>query len=218
MHATSSYTNSGSKVAKIAIVSLLHAAVAVALISMRIAAPPSPKDPELILVDPVAKAIPPDPPRMDDAPPPRTLPPIYVPPTIIVDVPRVEPTVTTTTVLPTHPEVMTAGPKMTDVAPPAIIKAVEKPIFHAAHSGDCAAPNYPANSARNGDAGTVGLALLIAADGHVADAKVTSTSGFRELDRAAIAALSLCKFKPATANGVPESAWGKIAYVWTLEG
>ena len=71
--------------------------------------------------------------------------------------------------------------------------------------------------ARNGDAGTVGLALLIAPDGHVADSKVTSTSGFRELDRAAMAALSLCKFKPATTNGVPESAWGKIAYVWTLE-
>ena len=218
MHATSSYDNSGSKAAKIAIVTLLHAGVAFALISMRIAVPPSAKVPSLTMLDPVTKVIPPEPPKIVDAPPPNALPPIFVPPTVIVDLPQVAPTLTTTTVQPKPPEVTTAGPKVIlEVAPPAVAKVVDKQNFHAAQSGDCAVPNYPANSARNGDSGTVGLAVLIGADGHVADAKVTSTSGFRELDRAAVAALSLCKFKPAATNGVPESAWGKIAYVWTLD-
>lgn len=218
MHATSSFDSSGSKVAKIAIVTLLHAGVALALISMRITAPPSDKVPSLTMLDPVTKVIPPETPKIVDAPPPNTLPPIYVPPNVIVDLPQVEPTLTTTTVVPTQPDIITVGPKViVDVVPPPVAKVVEKQSFHAAQSGDCAVPNYPANAARNGDSGTVGLALLIAADGHVADSKVTSTSGFRELDRAAVAALSLCKFKPATTNGVPESAWGRIAYVWTLE-
>jgi protein TonB len=96
-----------------------------------------------------------------------------------------------------------------------VIAAPKK--FEVASAGNCPVPNYPASSARNGDTGTVGLALLIAPDGHVADSRVTTSSGFRELDRAAVAALSSCRFKPATTNGVPESAWGKIAYVWTLE-
>ena len=32
-----------------------------------------------------------------------------------------------------------------------------------------------------------------------------------------MSALSLCQFKPATNNGVPEAGWGQIAYVWTLD-
>jgi len=108
-------------------------------------------------------------------------------------------------------------PTATESAPTIFVPPVAKKVFEVASAGNCAVPNYPANSARNGDTGTVGLALLIAPDGHVADSRVTSSSGFRELDRAAVAALSSCRFKPATTNGVPEAAWGKIAYVWTLE-
>ena len=85
-----------------------------------------------------------------------------------------------------------------------------------ANAGDCVRPDYPARAARNGDTGTVSLALLIGVDGKVTDARVKQTSGFKELDRAAISALSMCKFKPATTNGVAEPAWGQIAYVWSL--
>ena len=218
MHATSSYENSGSKVTKIAIVTLLHAAMALALIGMKVTLPAPVKEPTVFTVDPLPKPIPPVP-QLVEAPPPNVLPPLYVPRTEVpTQVAPQAPTLTTTNVLPTALPIPATHATISEViAPPMMEKVVAKPAFHAAQAGECSVPNYPAASARNGDSGTVGLALLIAPDGHVADSKVTGTSGFRELDRAAIAALSLCKFKPATTNGVPESAWGKIAYVWTLE-
>ncbi|WP_426207594.1 energy transducer TonB [Massilia sp. TWP1-3-3] len=217
MHATSSYEIGGNKVAKIAIVTLLHAGAALALLSMRIAAPSHDGEAAIIILDPAPKVIPPvlEP---VEAPAPHAVPQIYVPTTVIDTFPTEAPILTTTPIKPTASVVFNEGEHETFERVPAIpAKPVEKQVFRAAQSGNCAVPNYPAASARNGDSGTVGLALLIAADGHVADAKVTSTSGFRELDRAAVAALSLCTFKPATSNGVPESAWGKIAYVWTLD-
>jgi protein TonB len=48
-------------------------------------------------------------------------------------------------------------------------------------------------------------------------ARIQKSSGSRELDRAAVNALSLCQFKPAMNNGVPEAGWAQIAYVWTLD-
>ena len=218
MHATSSYQNSGSKVTKIAIVTLLHVGVALALIGMRVPPHGADKEPGLVMVDrPVPKVTPPEPPPPVEAPLPKVLPPIYVPPTAIATANPEAPKLTTTTELPAEPPpLIVAKTFITDVAPPPA-KVAEPKVFRAAQTGNCAVPNYPANAARNGEEGTVGLALLIAPDGRVTDSKVTSTSGSRELDRAAMAALSLCHFKPATANGVPEAAWGKIAYVWTLE-
>jgi protein TonB len=217
MNATTSYENGGSKITKIAIVTLLHAGVALALLQMRV--PPAADGPpptEVTLVDdaPIVKIDPVTPP---DLTPPTTVPPLYVPPTVSTVVNNPAPVLTTTTTMPTT-TAEPAGPATIAQPPiPSLPAAPVKAEFRAATAGNCAVPNYPAASARNGDTGTVGLALLIAADGHVADSKVTSSSGFRELDRAALAALSMCKFKPATTNGVPESAWGKIAYVWTLD-
>jgi protein TonB len=216
MHASSSYQNSGSKVTKIAIVTALHIGVALALINMKVitgggeAKPPVTVtfDKPKIVIKPVET----------DLPVATKLPPLYVP--------RPETLVTTTadTVVTTFEKPRTSpipeiqGPALIDappVPPKEVVAAPKK--FEVASAGNCPVPNYPASSARNGDTGTVGLALLIAPDGHVADSRVTTSSGFRELDRAAVAALSSCRFKPATTNGVPESAWGKIAYVWTLE-
>jgi protein TonB len=81
----------------------------------------------------------------------------------------------------------------------------------------CATPNYPASAARNGETGTVTLALLVGTDGRVSSSRVQKSSGSRELDRAAVNALSLCQFKPAMNNGAPEAGWAQIAYVWSLE-
>ncbi|WP_432379700.1 energy transducer TonB [Duganella sp. P38] len=81
----------------------------------------------------------------------------------------------------------------------------------------CSKPDYPKNALRNGDTGTVMLAFLIGADGKVAEARVERSSGFRELDRAAQAGLSLCKFKPGTVDGVPQQSWTRMQYVWSLD-
>jgi protein TonB len=81
----------------------------------------------------------------------------------------------------------------------------------------CATPAYPPNAARNGETGTVTLALMVGADGRVQGSRVQKSSGSRDLDRAAVAALSMCQFKPAMNGGVAEAGWAQIAYVWTLE-
>jgi protein TonB len=58
--------------------------------------------------------------------------------------------------------------------------------------------------------------MLIGPDGKVLESRVDKSSGSRTLDRAAIQGLSLCKFKPATVDGVPEKAWTKLQYDWRL--
>ncbi len=81
----------------------------------------------------------------------------------------------------------------------------------------CAKPEWPKASLRNEETGTVTLQFLIAEDGRVADSKILKSSGFRELDKAAVAGISKCRFKPGTNDGKPEKAWMSMQYVWTLE-
>jgi periplasmic protein TonB len=80
----------------------------------------------------------------------------------------------------------------------------------------CAKPEYPRNSLRNEEQGTVRLQFLIGLDGQVADSKIAKSSGYRTLDAAAKKALSLCKFKPGTVNGQPQQSWTAVDYVWKL--
>jgi protein TonB len=61
----------------------------------------------------------------------------------------------------------------------------------------CAKPEYPKSSLRNEETGTVHPSFLIGVDGRVMDSKITKSSGFRDLDKAAQAALGKCHFKPA---------------------
>ncbi|TDK62584.1 energy transducer TonB [Sapientia aquatica] len=80
----------------------------------------------------------------------------------------------------------------------------------------CDKPEYPRNSLRNGDTGVVTLGLLIGVDGKVSESRIEQTSGHKELDRAALAGLSLCKFKPATLDGKAQKSWAKLQYAWNL--
>jgi TonB family protein len=84
-----------------------------------------------------------------------------------------------------------------------------------AEARSCTAPAYPVNSFRNGETGTVLLALLVGNDGRVIESKVQKSSGWPDLDKAARKALALCKFKPADSQGEP--AWANLAYVWSID-
>ena len=66
-------------------------------------------------------------------------------------------------------------------------------------------------------AGATTLALLVGADGRVSSSRIEQSSGSRDLDRAAINALTQCTFKPATNNGVAQAGWAKLAFVWKLD-
>jgi protein TonB len=139
-------------------------------------------------------------------------------PKVEVDVPppQVEQPVQATTEPDPAP---TPAPSQAEPAPAAEPSSNSGAIRSAvlADADGCAKPQYPANAARNGDTGTVTLALLVGADGKVSSSRVQRSSGHRELDKAAVNALSLCKFKPAMNGGVPEAGWAQIAYVWKLE-
>ncbi|MBI3229194.1 MAG: energy transducer TonB [Burkholderiales bacterium] len=84
-------------------------------------------------------------------------------------------------------------------------------------SKSCEKPAYPRASLVNEEKGLVVLAFLISAEGKVMESKVDKSSGFKNLDRAAMSALGQCKFKPGTKDGKPEQAWTKVEYNWTLE-
>jgi protein TonB len=83
-------------------------------------------------------------------------------------------------------------------------------------SKNCKA-DYPKASLMNEEQGTVSMSFLVKPDGSVADSKVEKTSGFKNLDKAAVKALSACKFKPGTKDGSPAETWTKVDYAWKLD-
>jgi protein TonB len=157
----------------------------------------------------------PPPPKLPTSPPPPKLlapPPPYVPPPEISvqSPPQQQNTITAVTnVKPDNPVIVPiqpASPPRVPVRVPAVVDAKA-----------CDKPEYPAKSLRNEEQGTVILAFLIGLDGRVVDSRIEKSSGSRDLDRAAIAGLSLCKFKPGTVDGKPEQFWTKMQYVWKLD-
>lgn len=160
-------------------------------------------------------------------PPPKVLPPQVPLPTLAppdIFVPQVE-----TPVLPSNPppvtarpatEAQPAQPTQPGIAEPGaktVVKAAPQLVPAVVDAKACTKPDYPKSALRNGDTGTVTLALLIGTDGRVADSKVEKSSGFRELDRAAQVGLGLCRFKPGTVDGVPQQSWTRMQYVWSLD-
>ncbi len=76
---------------------------------------------------------------------------------------------------------------------------------------------YPKASLMNEEQGTVSMSFLVASDGSVTESKLDKTSGFKNLDKAAIKSISACKFKPGTKDGSPAQTWTKVDYAWKLD-
>jgi protein TonB len=83
-------------------------------------------------------------------------------------------------------------------------------------SKNCKA-DYPKASLMNEEQGTVSMAFLVSASGEVKDSKLEKSSGFKNLDKAAIKSLSACKFKPGSKDGSPAETWTKVDYAWKLD-
>ncbi len=218
MHAAHLFSNNSSKFTKIAVVTVIHAVAFLALANIKVirdALPPVWEHPPF--VEPT-KPVDPEPEVVIDKAEPLEKLAIVVPETEF-EIEKTESKLTTRPERKDEPidKATKSGPGdvTTDGDDKRVVTIDAPPSM--GMSSACARPEYPARAAREGAEGTVTLALLISTSGQVADAKVQRTSGSRELDRAAISALSMCTFKPATANGVPTQAWGQIAYVWTLD-
>lgn len=89
------------------------------------------------------------------------------------------------------------------------------PVIDAKHS--CQLPEYPAASRRLDEQGTVTIGFLIDAKGAAVASRIEASSGFQRLDEAARAALSHCRFKPGTVDGMPEQSWAHLKYIWRLD-
>ena len=60
------------------------------------------------------------------------------------------------------------------------------------------------------------MKFLIGENGQVLSGAVEKSSGYKRLDDAALAALSLCKFRPTTVDGKPKQEWSFLRYRWEL--
>lgn len=210
-----------TKAAKFALVAALHVAVgAVFIRSMNTKKISLSSLPEqvLVMIEP-ERPTPPSPPPEPPKPAQQLAPPDVFVPKTEVDVappPVPGPVLATTASDPSPFPAMPSDPMPEAPATPSANPGQMRTAVFADANG-CALPDYPAAAARRGDTGTTTLALLVGADGRVSSSRLEQSSGSRDLDRAAINALSLCKFKPATNNGVAEAGWAKLAFVWKLD-
>ena len=208
-----------TKAAKFAVIAALHVAVGTVFVhslNTKTISLSSLPEQVLVMIEP-ERTTPPPPPPEPPKPAQQLAPPDVVVPKVEVDVaPPPQPSPVQATTEP-DPSPFPAMPADTaPAAPPAANPGQMRTAVFADASG-CALPDYPAAAAPRGDTGTTTLALLVGADGRVSSARIDRSSGSRDLDRAAINALSLCKFKPATNNGVAEAGWAKLAFVWKLD-
>ncbi|MDB5961212.1 MAG: transporter substrate-binding protein [Massilia sp.] len=222
MHFSQMNDQGGTKFSKLAIVAAIHVVIgAVFIHSLNTRGVSLPKMSEELVVMLTPELTPPPPPPEPPKPTPKTAaaPKVIAPPVEVeVQLPPQPNTIVAEVSTETAPQPSTATPA-TDPGPatPAPSANAGMRSVALADASGCATPNYPAKAARNNESGTVTLALLVGADGKVSDARIKSSSGSRELDKAAVAALSSCTFKPAMNGGVAEPGWAQIAYVWTLE-
>ena len=63
-------------------------------------------------------------------------------------------------------------------------------------------PVYPRSARRKGHEGSVMVEISVAEDGRIAQAEVVMSSGYAELDAAALGAVRTARFAPATEDGV----------------
>ncbi len=218
-----SYSNHGnsSKATKFMLVAGLHLVIGTVFVrsidirKMAVSLP----EPVLVMLEPT-RLPPPPPPEPPKPVQQQALPDLVVPK---VEVPAVqpppEPTVRAAVETETPPQPATPS-SVASEGPPATTPSTNTGQMNSAVFADansCALPDYPASAARDGQTGTTTLALLVGADGRVSSARIDHSSGSQVLDRAAMKALSLCKFKPAVNNGAPAAGWAQLAYVWKLD-
>jgi protein TonB len=222
-----SYSNHGNskKATQFMVVAGLHVVLGTLFVhSLSIRKIPlSLPEPVLVMLTPDRPTPPPPPPEPPKPTHELAPPDIVIPKQEVPVVTPPEPTVKAAVETDTPPQpAMPAnaapeGPPATTPSTGQIQSAGQMRSAVFADANSCALPDYPSSAARNGETGTTTLALLVGTDGRVSSARIQGSSGSRVLDRAALNALSLCKFKAATNNGVAEAGWAQLAYVWKLD-
>ena len=101
----------------------------------------------------------------------------------------------------------TSGQGMTGPLPSATLEYVR-----------ATSPRYPINELKSGIEGTVVLRVLVDVDGTPAEVTIETSSGNRNLDRAALQhVLKTWRFKPAMQNGQVVQAYGLVPIAFSLQ-
>jgi protein TonB len=79
-------------------------------------------------------------------------------------------------------------------------------------SKKCKPPEYPQDAMGSGESGTVMLTFIVGVDGTVQHSEISQSSGYRDLDHAALRSMSTCKFTPGTIDGVPQAMPTKLRF------
>ena len=178
---------------------------------------------------------PPPPPPPDNLPPPPKValppPPSFMPPPEVqVAQPQLAPAITVTREAP-PPAPVTLSPVAPAPAPapapgPAAPAAPPAPKPQAVAAridvSSCDKPEYPAAALRADASGTTKIRFTVDASGTVSKAEIERAAGVsrehRLLDRAAVDALSKCRFKPGSdEQGKPVGGTTVVEYVWKTE-
>jgi protein TonB len=180
--------------------------------------PPPPPKPE----EPKPKEKPPEPPKMVEKvakvpEPPKEVEKVATP--VQKTTPVAQPTKVATPA-PAAPSTPSPSP-VAAPAPVAAAAPAPKPagVTRGVSEGSagCEKPEYPREALINEEQGTVRIRVLVDTSGKVIDAKVKKSSGSKILDKAATKAYSLCTFKPAMKDGVPQQDWYEIEYPFVIE-
>ncbi len=180
--------------------------------------PPPPPKPE----EPKPKEKPPEPPKMVEKvakvpEPPKEVEKVATP--VQKTTPVAQPTKVATPA-PAAPSTPSPSP-VAAPAPVAAAAPAPKPagVTRGVSEGSagCEKPEYPLEALMNEEQGTVRIRVLVDTSGKVIDAKVKKSSGSKILDKAATKAYSLCTFKPAMKDGVPQQDWYEIEYPFVIE-
>jgi TonB family protein len=83
---------------------------------------------------------------------------------------------------------------------------------------EAAPASFPLASLLAKEAGTTTMSYCVTPQGRVRDAKVTVSSGYKQLDAAAVNWLKSREYRPGTVEGAPTEMCGLIDYRWRLQG
>ena len=198
----------------------LHVLLAVALVSARLARPPSEPPPVVLTpLDPVQPVQPKPLPLPDPAKPQIRLP-------LVVDVPIVQadpppqPVVATVDDHADKPEIVASVTPRGDDIVHQVARALARAARIDAGAAQCR-PEYPAAAQRVGATGVTRIRFSVDANGRVAGSRILQSSGpsreHRLLDRAAAEALAQCPVQVGTdETGRPVGTTTDVDYVWTL--
>lgn len=151
-----------------------------------------------------------EPPPPPPPPPPeiQAPPPFVPPPEVTVQMPvatNAIQTVTTEKPPVVAPPVMAPTPKADVVVAPKLTRA----------SGSLE-DYYPSSAKRDGQEGSVIVAVYVQANGKVTEVKVEQSSGFPALDDGAVSFAKTWRFTPGTRNGVAEATWFRTKVTFKL--